>query len=65
MHHRIKPDHTAPEHEEAIRWVDDLTLRMKLQLLGEEHEPITMEQLNEWFKHRRELERCRRRLIFY
>lgn len=65
MHQRIKPDHTAPEHEEAIRYVDDLILRMKLQLLGEEHVPVTMEELDLWLKHRNNLERCRRRLIFY
>jgi len=65
MNARIRQDHTAPEHEEAIRWVDDLTLRMKLQLLGEEHEPITIEQLHDNAIVIEPVVMKRKRLVFY
>lgn len=65
---RIAPDRldTWPSHDEAVHWVSDLVLDLKLQLLGEQPKhPIDMTRLDQWRKHRNELERCRQRLRFY
>lgn len=51
MKHRIRPDYldTRPVHEEAVIWVDQLILDLKLQLLGEQPaHPIDMTRLEQW-----------------
>jgi hypothetical protein len=68
MKQRISPDRldTRPLHDEAAHWVNQLILDMKLQLLGEQpHRPIDMTRLDEWLKHRNDLEQCKERLRFY
>jgi hypothetical protein len=47
-----------PKHPEAISYINRLVIDLKLQLAGEEHDPITPERLAEWARHRVELELC-------
>ena len=59
---RIAPrDYTLPKHGEAIRFVNDLVIDLKLQLLGRAPRgAITMERMQEWERiHMPELDRCR------
>lgn len=68
MKQRISPDRldTRPAHEDAVQWVNRLVLDLKLQALGQPpNAPIDMTRLNEWLKHRNDLERCKERLRFY
>lgn len=66
---RISPDNFdfAPRHQDATRYVDDLILDLKLQMLGyKPRNPITMERLHEWHqKHARDLDECKTRIRFY
>lgn len=48
-----------PKHSEAIRWLNSLIMDLKVQLGGgEPMEPITLERLAEFSKHREDLEGC-------
>jgi hypothetical protein len=51
-------DPSYMKHPEVISYVTRLVIDLKLQLAGEEHDPITPERLAEWAKHRAELELC-------
>ncbi len=65
---RISPDRLDkwPLHDEALRWVSDLVLDLKLIELGEPpKKPIDMTRLNEWLKHRNDIEQCTKRTRFY
>jgi hypothetical protein len=43
-----------------MTWMNSLVINLKQQLLGKKPtEPITMERLEEWHKHYRDLEQCR------
>jgi hypothetical protein len=68
MKQRISPDRldTRPLHDETAHWVNQLILDLKLQLLGQQpNRPIDMTRLDEWLKHRNDLEQCKERLRFY
>lgn len=68
MKQRLSPDRleTWPNHEDAMRWVSDLVLDLKLIELGEPPKrPVDMIRLNEWLKHRNDLEQCKHRTRFY
>ena len=65
---RIAPDRldTRPRHEDVMWWVDQLILDLRLQLLGEQpFAPIDMTRLDEWRKHRNDIERCNERIKWY
>jgi hypothetical protein len=68
MKQRISPDRldTRPLHDETMHWVNALVLDLKLQLLGQPpNKPIDMTRLDQWSKHRNDLERCKERTRFY
>jgi hypothetical protein len=47
-------------HSDAILWVTDLVIDLKLQLLGKPpSEPITLERLNQWHKLCDDLMKCK------
>lgn len=54
-------DNSWAKHDKAQRWVSDLVIDLKKQMLG--HEPrqaVTMERLDEWHKvHHPDLNKCR------
>lgn len=59
--HSIAPENNRiPKHLEEARWVTDLIIDLKLQLVGEPpFQPITMERLNQWSDHVRDgLDNC-------
>ncbi len=59
---RIAPRPAWPRHEEALRWVNDLILDLKLIELGQKpNKPVDMARLNDWQKHRRDIEDCKAR----
>jgi hypothetical protein len=63
---RIMDDPGICNHEQAMSWVNQLIIDLKKQLLGvPPAEPITMDRLNEWQAHHRQLEQCRSRTKFY
>jgi len=62
---RIADDNGTPNHGEAADYFNQLILDLKKRLLGHEHEPITMERLNEGTKHVLELDQCRRPTRMY
>lgn len=67
MHRRIaRRDRTEPEHRAALEYLDQLILDLKLREAGHEHRPITLHRLEEWHRiHRKDIDGCRRRLVFY
>ena len=65
---RISPDRldTRPAHADAIRWINQLVLDLKLQALGQSpNHPIDMTRLDQWRTYANDLERCKERLRFY
>lgn len=65
MSDRIGDDPGVPNHGEAADYFNRLLLDLKKQLLRHEHDPITMERLNDGTKHVLELDGCRRPLRRY
>lgn len=56
----IAPELELLKHSEAVGYVNRLIIDLKLQLAGiEPDEPVTLERLNRWSKHRRDLEKCK------
>jgi len=56
---------TWPSHEDAIHFIDQLILDLKLQMFDEPtNKPIDMTRLEEWRKHRANLEQCQERRRF-
>ena len=47
-------------HSKAVGYFNQLLIDLKLQALGEKHEPITMERLEEGTKHVRDVAGCQR-----
>jgi len=68
MKSRISPDRLDkwPLHDEALHWASDLILDLKLIELGQPpNKPVDMTRLNEWLKHRNDIEQCTKRTRFY
>lgn len=65
MHRIMRHDHRIRNHEEVQRWVRQLVIDLKLRELGEEHEPITLERLQEWDTFDLELDNCTRPAVYY
>lgn len=63
---RIAPRlETWPRHDEALRFMNDLILDLKLQLLDQPpNKPIDMTRLEQWRTHRHNLEQCHDRMRF-
>ena len=60
MPDRISDDQGTQNHAEAMTWVNQLIIDPKHQMLGElPWQRITMERLNEWHRHYRDLDQCR------
>lgn len=59
MRNRIMDDPGMPLHGDAANFFNQLILDLKKNLLGHDHDPITMERLNIGAKHVFELDRCR------
>ena len=58
---RIAEPEGLCEHFEAMMWMNALIINLKQKLLNfDQSEAITMERLDEWDKHYKDLERCRR-----
>ena len=51
---------TISNHSEAVRFFNRLIIDLQLRRLGKEHEPITVERLNEAGKHIRDIQQCKR-----
>lgn len=47
-----------PNHPEAVQFFNRLIIDLKLQSLGQEHDPITAERLDEASKHIRDISAC-------
>lgn len=65
---RIRPDYLdfRPLHDDAVHWVNDLILDLKLQMLGEQpRKPIDMTRLEQWQRYARDLEQCKERVRWY
>jgi len=62
---RIMDDPGHPRHLAAMQWMNALVLDLKKQLLEHEHEPITIERLNQFDQHYRDLEQCRDPMKLY
>ena len=67
MTQRIAPrSDTWPRHDNALQFVNDLILDLKLQVLGQPpNKPIDMTRLQEWTKHRANLEQCQDPMRFH
>ena len=65
-HARIAPPLPWLRHDEALHWMNDLILDLKLIELGQPpNKPVDMVRLQEWQKHRRDIEDCKERMRFY
>jgi hypothetical protein len=65
MSSRIRPPQPWPRHDEALHWINDLILDLKLIELGQPpNRPVDMTRLNAWQTHRRDIEDCKERMRF-
>jgi hypothetical protein len=62
---RIADDIGVGNHDEAADYFSRLIIDLKKQLLGHDHDPITMERLNEGTKHVSSIMDCRRPSRYY
>lgn len=62
---RIADDLGSPNHDEAMQFFNQLLIDLKKQLLGYEHDEITMDRLNEGTKHVADIQNCRSPDKFY
>lgn len=49
-------------HDKELMWLNALMIDLKLQLLGKEHQPITLERLAEWNPLHSSLNECKRKV---
>ncbi len=65
MTKRIAPRDDWPRHDEALHWMNDLILDLKLIALGQPpNKPVDMVRLSEWRQHRENIEQCKERMRF-
>jgi hypothetical protein len=57
---RIAGEPTIQNHGEAAGYFNRLLIDLKKRVMGLEHEPITMERLEEGTKHVRDIAECQR-----
>lgn len=58
---RIAEPEGLCEHVDAMNWMNTLVINLKQQLLGFKLTgTISMQRLDEWDKHYKDLEKCRR-----
>ena len=57
---KITGEPMIQNHSEAVGYFNLLLIDLKLQNLGEEYEPITMERLEEGTRHIRDIAECQR-----
>jgi hypothetical protein len=62
---RIDHDLGTSNHADAVKYFNRLLVDMKKWKLGYEHDPVTMERLEEGTKHVQELDQCRRPSKFF